>query len=441
MEPPAGVSKLSGDDLYREALHLRNNTMYPGGKGQRPGIFQVLPRSAAQGIWNLQTYANGLTTLMGDLIRRSVAPRGAGLTPAQATQVRKAAIQMLMTQTAVAGVLGLPFAQAILYGLQKLFPNENVDLAIRQRLANLVGDDEAMGGNFSTMLTTGIPSALSYGPDLGSRFALAGTFHVSPYSGLGWEQLVGPSGGLMERALDAVQSGTRGDPVRAAQDLMPNGFRRIWQALEQGKNYQTQSGQLLTNNLRPSEIAARIIGFGPSRVARMQEFERLSKVSEDAAKSEQSEWTKKQVQLMRDSRDTEVRRNVAQRELDTKGTWTKDRLSKDIQDEYARQTMPVDLRRFGNRATILSQKALHGVLGTQDQPPSNLERLQLQQSIAERLGLRGPTAANYRHAGGVDQLLQLYPNLTTSQASLLMTHAASSRPTPDLYSVLTGGGE
>jgi hypothetical protein len=432
---------LTGDSLYREALNLRNNTMYPGGKGQRPGIFQVMPRSAAQGLWNLQTYANGLTTLMGDLVlRKSLVPAKAGLTPAQTKQARKAAAQMLITQTAVAGVLGLPFAQAILYGLQKVFPEHNVELDIREALASLAGDDDAMGGTFSNMVTTGVPSAMSYGPDVGSRFALAGTFHVSPYSGLGWEQLVGPTGGLLERAWDAIQSGQRGEPMRAAQDLMPNGFRRIWQALEQGKTYQTQSGQMLVDNLSPEEIVARMIGFGPARISRLQDFERLTKVSEDAEKADEAQWTKEQVDLLKSNRDAEVQRNIAQRIADKK-TYSPEQLGTGISREYERQTMPVDPRRFGNRATILSQRALRGTLGYQDATPNNMDRLRLQRSVAARLGLQGPTPASFQHAGGLDQLLQMYPSLTSSQASLLLSHASRSRPSPDLYEQLLGGGQ
>ena len=101
--------------------------------------------------------------------------------------------------------------------------------------------------------------------------------------------------------------------------------------------------------------------------------------------------------------------------------------------------MPANLRAFGNRATILEQRKLRGVLGTQSEGPSNLERLQLQQSIAARLGLGGPSRAALKHAMLVDQLLQQYPHLTQAQASLLLTHAAASRPSPDLYQELLEG--
>jgi hypothetical protein len=435
----AAGGSLSGENLYKEAQFLRSITMFTGGKENRPGFFQALPRSASQAIWSLQTYANGLTTMMGELIRRSINPKG--MTPAQTKQTRYAAAQMLITQTAVAGVLGLPFAQALLYGLQKIFPEHNIEGDLREALASLFGDDEQMGHSFSTIMTEGVPSSMNYAPDFGSRFALAGTFHVSPYSGVGWEQLVGPTGGVLSRAFDGLQAGLRGDPLKTVQDMMPNGFQRIWKALEQGATYQTSSGQMVVSDLRPEEIVARMIGFRPARVARIEDYERLSRVSEDAEKAEQTAWTKQQAKLMMSGQDAEVQQNIAQRVAEKKGLYPARQLSNDISREYERATMPANLRAFGNRATILAQKGLRGVLGTQDEGPSNVERLQLQQSVAGRLGLGGPSRGSLRHAAGVDRLLSMYPHLTNAQANLLLTHAAASRPSPELYSELLGETE
>jgi hypothetical protein len=438
LKSKAGGS-LSGETLYKEAQFLRSITMFTGGKENRPGFFQALPRSAAQAMWSLQTYANGLTTMMGELIRRSTNPKG--MTPAQTKQTRYAAAQMLITQTAVAGVLGMPFAQALLYAVQKIFPEHNIEQDVRDALAGLFGDDEQMGHAFSSIMTAGVPSSLDYSPDFGSRFALAGTFHVSPYSGVGWEQLVGPTGGILSRAFEGAQAGLRGDPLGTVKNLMPNGFQRIWKALEQGKTYQTSSGQMVVSDLRPEEVVARIIGFGPSRVARIEDYERLSRVSEDAEKAEQTRWTKEQVQLMMSGQDAQVQQNVAQRVAEKKGTFPAQQLSNDISREYERATMPANLRAFGNRSTVLAQKSLRGVLGTQDEGPSNVERLQLQQTIAGRLGLGGPSRGSLKHAAGVDQLLSMYPHLTNAQANLLLTHAAASRPSPELYSELLGAPE
>jgi hypothetical protein len=99
------------------------------------------------------------------------------------------------------------------------------------------------------------------------------------------------------------------------------------------------------------------------------------------------------------------------------------------------------LRRFGDRATILAQKSLRGVLGGQTESPGEQERLMMQQQVAQRLGLGGATAGRWRHAGNVDALMRMYPHLTTSQANLLLTRAAGSRPPPDLYAELQSAGE
>jgi hypothetical protein len=438
LRSPAGGS-MSGEALYKEAQFLKELAMYPGGKTGRPGFFQHVPRSAAQSLWSLQTYANGLTTMLGELVRRSFNPKG--VTPAQATQARKAAAQALITQTAVAGVLGLPFAQGIVYALQKMFPEHNIEQDVRDMLAGLFGDDEQMGQAFSSAMAIGIPSAMDYAPDLGSRFALSGTFHVSPYSGVDWTSLVGPSGGILSNVFQGAQAGLRGDPIKGIKSIMPVGAQRIWKSLEEGQTHKTGTGRIVVDDLRPEEIVARMIGFRPARVHRIEEFERLSRVSQDAEKAEQTRWTREQVGLLKTGRDADVQRNVAQRVAETKGLYPAVQLSNDISREYERETMPVNLRSFGNRATILAQKSLRGVLGTQDEGPGNLERLQLQQTIASRLGLGGPSRGSLRHAASVDQLLSMYPHLTNAQANLLLTHAAASRPSPELYSELLGTPE
>jgi hypothetical protein len=430
---------VSGEKLYKDASFMQSNTMYPGGKENRPGFFQYIPRGAAQAMWSLQTYANGLTTEMGELIRKSVYT--GGMTPAQTRQVRKAAAQMLIAQTAVAGVLGLPFAGLMLTVLGKIFPEHDVEGSVRETLQSLGGDDDATGNAISTTLMTGVPSAMSYAPDVGSRFALHGVFHVSPNSNVGWQELMGASGGIFQNMFDAGQAGLRGEPMQGVQKLMPNGFRRIWKSLEQGNTYTTESGKMLADDLRPEEIVARAIGFTPSRIARIHEFEDLSKRAEAAEKLEQTNWTKKQVKLMRAGDDSTVQQNIAARVADSKGAYPAPQLANDVAREYERQTMPEDMRKYGNRATVLAQKSLRGALGTQTETPGSLERLQLQAQIAQRLGLGGPTGGAYRHAAGVDQLTTLYPNLTHAQANLLLTHAAASRPSPDLYQELLASGE
>jgi hypothetical protein len=309
-------------------------------------------------------------------------------------------------------------------------------------LASLGGDDDALGGFLSNAATMGIPSAMDYSPDLGSRFALHGIFHVSPYGDVGWEQLFGPAGGVLSNVLKGAQAGMEGRPVETVQSLMPVGFRRVWQSLEQGQNYKTVSGRIMANDLGPTEVVARAIGFRPARVRRIEDFERLNKVSESAAQEEQSSWTKHQVELMKaGGHDAEVRQNVAQRVADKKGVYSAKRLNDDVAEEYEKHTTPVDLRKFGNRATVMAQKGLKGVLGTQTEGPSNYDRLMIQQQIAQRLGANGPTHARWKHAAGVDQLLHMYPHLTTPQASLLLNHAAASRPSPELYQELIANGE
>jgi hypothetical protein len=230
--------------------------------------------------------------------------------------------------------------------------------------------------------------------------------------------------------------------MQTVESLMPAGFKRIWDTVQQGQEYRTASGQVLVNDMKPEEIAARLIGFRPSRVARLEDSANMNKVLKSAQASEDAGWTAKQTQMLQQGgRDAEVQQNIAQRVVDKRGVHSAKDYANAIAKEFEERTLPVSPRRFGSRATVLAQSSLRGVLGTQTEGPSEMERLQKQAEIARRLGLGGPRPATFRHAGSVDSLMQMYPHLTTSQANLLLMHAAGSRPPPDLYQALLSSGQ
>ncbi len=417
---------LIGDKLYSEAKQLQQITMYPGGKESRPGLFQYVPRSAAQAMWSLQTYTNGLTTQMGNLIRKSVAGPKSGLTPAQVVQSRKAATQMLFTQMALAGALGFPFAQAALIGLQKLFPELEVEKTVRDTFAKLGGDDEALGGWLSSALTTGVPSAMSYAPDMGSRFALGGAVGVSPHNGLDVNNLIGPFGSVVQNVFKAVSEGAEGKLDRSVHDLMPSGFKRIWDQMEQGSSVVSQSGNVSVDDLSPGEQFARTIGFTPARVARIHAAERLEKVAVAAEEEQKRNWVDRQADRLIAGDDS-----GAQQELSSfGGQKQKDLvpLARTIAKRVEEKTLPQDLNDFGNRKTVEYQKSLRGILGTQNPGPSGLDRLALQRSVAQRLGvpLAAPSGGTIRRTTMVERLLQLYPNLSRAEASAVVARQSTA---------------
>ncbi len=417
----------SPDEAYNEARFLKNQTIFGGGKGDRPiGLFSIndqygVGRTAAQAMWSLQTFEVGMLNLFGQFTRQSLNPKG--LTPAQAKQVRKATAQMYVTQLAIAGTLGLPFVGAVLTSINKLFPDTNPELATRDFLNNLAGDNKGTGNVWGSALATGLPSAFDQAPDMGSRLALHGVLGASAYSGLAPDNILGPTGSLIGNLLKGVQAGARGEPAQTVQAFMPRGFQRMFTSLEEGSSFVSPtSGKQLATDLTPAERLERFIGYTPARVARLRDAEHLAKLSEAAEQADKEKFVSKQALMMEQpGAENTVRQNIMQRSQEKK-TANPRQLSMEVAKRYEETHMPTDPRNVGGKSTLQDANALRGVLGSQSPSPAYMDRIGLQQSIAARLGMGMPSGGAVKHAATLDAVMQMYPWLTTPEA-----RAATSR--------------
>jgi hypothetical protein len=418
---------LTGEAAYSQARFLKEKAMFGGGKINRPvGLFAQAPRTAAQAMWSLQSYSSSMTTMMGNLVKQSFSK---GMTPAQSTQVRKAAIQMLGTQLVLAGSLGMPFVQVGINILQKLFPSENIELDVRNALGQIEGDDKALGGWLSSTVTTGLPSALDFAPDMGSRFAIGGTMGVSPYSGISLDNMIGPTASVVRNVFKAMGAGLRGDAPQTVEQLMPRGLQRIWKTLEEGNTFESNQGDVLTSDLSPAERAGRLLGFTPNRVTRLREAANLDRISKDAAKEEQRQWVEKVAGDVIAGNDSRASEAVHTRAGDGfKGFRDRRDLARAVAKRVEEKTLPVDTRSFGNSKTLAEGQKLRAVAGTQPLSVSGQQRLALQASIAQRLGVPSaiPSGGTVRRVNMVEHLLQLYPSLTTQQAGAIAARQSTA---------------
>jgi len=137
----------------------------------------------------------------------------------------------------------MPFAQVGLQVLQKLFPDENLEAKVREFFNQFNGDNEALGGWMGNALTTGLPSAFSNAPDMGSRFALNSVLGVSPYSDPSLDNVIGPTASVVKNIFKGMQAGATGQPQKAVEDLMPRGILRIWKTLEEGNSFMSPASE------------------------------------------------------------------------------------------------------------------------------------------------------------------------------------------------------
>jgi len=428
---------LPHEEATKQAVFLKEGAMFGGGKRNRPvGLFGF-NRTAAQVMNSLQGYSLGMTSLMGQLVRESFGGKGSGLSPAQITQARKAAAQMLMTQFAAAGALGMPFMAAALTGLQKLFPGTNPEQAVRDFLDDFDKEDKAMGGVVGTFLAKGLPALMSNGPDMSSRFALGGVLGVNPYNGWTLANLAGPSVSLVTNIFNAGrEAAMTGDPA-ALKPMMPIGLQKMYDAATQGSSFKDAKGRMLAEDLTGTEQAARFAGFTPNRVAETRDTTRLAKINESAARERTTRLANQLADLYQAGEVERVREKILDLEPHEQAT-----MVQAVASRLEQKTMPVDPRTIGSRMSLRSQQDLFRLMQTgRVQLPTQQERMMLHGQVAMGLaipGTRPPSNRSMSRAAAIDMLQQQSPALSKEAASLLLDR--HSRLSPQARSDMFPGG-
>ena len=418
---------LPHEEATKQAVFLKEGAMFGGGKRNRPvGLFGF-NRTAAQVMSSLQGYSLGMTSLMGQLVRESLGGKGSGLSPAQITQARKAAAQMLMTQFAAAGALGMPFMAAALTGLQKLFPGTNPEQATRDFLDDFDKEDKAMGGVVGTFLAKGLPALMSNGPDMSSRFALGGVLGVNPYNGWTLANLAGPSVSLVTNIFNAGrEAAMTGDPA-ALKPMMPIGLQKMYDAATQGSSFKDAKGRMLAEDLTGTEQAARFAGFTPNRVAETRDTTRLAKINESAARERTTRLANQLADLYQAGEVERVREKILDLEPHEQST-----MVQAVASRLEQKTMPADPRTIGSRMSLRSQQELFHLMQTgRVQLPTQQERMMLHGQVAMGLAIPGtqpPSNRSMGRAAAIDMLQQQSPALSKEAASLLLDRRSGLSP-------------
>lgn len=405
---------------FEYAATITRQSMFGAGKIARPvGVFKM-GRTAAQAMYSLQAYGTSMMTLMGYYAKQSFRPKG--LTDAQAIQVKKAAVQMWGTQFALAGALGMPFVSGFIATLGQFFPEINWEQEVREFLIGWIPEDNAMGGFMGDFVAKGLPSATQFGPDMGSRFALGGTLGISPYTGIGVENLIGPTASLATNVVRAGQAAAKGQPMRAAHDVLPKGFQRMIDAVTQGKEYRNRHNELLIDDMTPVEQAVRAAGFVPNRAARLEDARRLSRDTQEAKKlatrQDVERWASQWIKGEHDG----VRQAVIQREQDTKGAEQAKDLIRAIANSVEKQTMLQDPREYGTRRNVAEADSLLRLMQQGGQTlPTQFQRLQKKDEVQRSLG--GQPAMTRERMGrslAVDRIMQSNPALSRARAMMML---------------------
>lgn len=407
------LSKLTPDEAYNYAVSLVDMTQHGGGTMARPGMFSNLGKfHGAVGLaYSLSTYTVGTLSMMARMGIESLQH----VPGPQRTAARKALGQVMFTQAAMAGVLGMPGVAVTFAVLNKFFPGIEASKAVADGFAALAGDDDEMGGVFSDVAMRGVLNKVS-GVDFASRLGLSSMMGVNPYDGISLASMMGPTGSIVGNLIRATQYASTGEPMEAVQQLVPQPFKNVVDLYKGGGVIRDKGGAPI---VEPSgaEAAAYVLGLKPARLTAFKDRQRMIEQHEDVVQIENRRFNEQVAQLVMMGDFAGARQAMFNRQVETHNNYLAVRGAEDVAALVVNRQAPVDLARSGSSLGAAERRRLAAPLGTPTW--SETQRLQTKKSLAAQLGVPGAgrvAPTELRRAQIVDSLMASNPVLGLQQA-------------------------
>lgn len=433
----ADAALLAGFEYYRQqgmsreqaremAYRFNHTVNFTGGRANRPiGAFSGRGdtlRTAAMFSFALQSYVLGTTwNLAGYLKKGFFQPQG--LTAHEKWKARNAAIQMLGTQFAMAGALGLPFVSGAIAILEQAFPDLEINKNMREALAQLFGEDEEDGSTLQDIAMTGIPSMMGW--DLQSRLSMGNTLPgTSEINGFQPEQLAGPLPNLIG---DFVMGGTKALQGQAPWEFVPPGVRKLAKTITGGGELKDWKGRSTIGRLTPTEQVGAGLGFNPKRLSNLNAASRMAQRAEDIENRREGQWRQQQATEVLNGNFGTVRQSLQQRAMEDKDFDVREAV-RSIVRAAEELSFPRDLRNEGGSRR--DAKVL-GLFNLAQSGPTESQRLQFRMEISRRIGLpMNLSNRDLQMAQLMDQLRIQRPNATRSELRRAAEVALRGSSTP-----------
>lgn len=385
---------LTGNALYNHARQVKDLATFGGGKSNIPTYVSQwsspYTRNAFVMMHTLQQYGMGMFATYAQMAKDSI---GKTLPPGQRLQARKALGTMLITQTAIAGTLGLPFAAAALTMLEKTFGIE-ANRAVREGLASLAGRDEdgnitEAGAILADSVLNGAGNQL-FGIDLSARAGVSNLFGTSAYRGFNLVDMLGPLPGVVENMYSALQNFGQGEPMKAAKSLVPQAFKNAVELSETKAKYgdtafRDKSGDMLFQPSQ-SQLAAYMIGFRPRELSAKRQAQQMMVVSEDNAQKKRQEIINKAATAILRGDANTAQKIVADTVRETPGQ-KYDELMRAVVNQSVEMRVPKDITRTGVAANADNRTAIAESFGPEVVPQmSETQRTMLAAQTAQAVG-------------------------------------------------------
>lgn len=443
----ATAALLAGFDLAKEqgllydaakakAYEFNHAVNYSGGRMQRPvGLFSgrgPTLRTAAMLGSSLQSYVLGTTFQIGRYLQRGLF-RPAGIKPYEVFAARKAALQMLGTQFAAAGLLGLPFASGAIAVLNQLFPDLELNKKLREGVNGFLSSDSENGSMLTDIAMTGVPSMLGW--DLQSRLSMGNTLPgVSEVNGFQPENLMGPFANVVRNFVGGVQGWSKGE-ANAGLKFLPNGAKSL---IQTGANLLSGEDAIRDYQGRPladPSVGERLglsLGFQPKRLSDQNAASRISTQATEVVNRQKNQENQDFAQEVLKGNFGNVRQQLIVRSQADKSYNPQDAV-RAISRSAEEQTFPRDLRREGTLGTNNSRASFLNSFSNLSSPPSEEARFLFRQQIEQKLGLSpGRGGSELELVRLVDRLRLAQPTASRSElqaaAQLALRRHAAAQP-------------
>jgi len=377
---------------YDEAKLLNQFVNDSGGKAARSiGMFagrDDFSKNAALMSSTLQTYFIGSTRQMATWLKygNDFNPK---VTPSEKYYGKLAFAQLMATQFALAGTMGLPFVSGALGVINQVFPELEVHKNIKKWTNKLFTGDEESGNVLSDTAAIGIPSM--FGWDSQSRLSMGNIPGANEYNGFDAGGIIGPLPSVAVNAVKGVRKMMQGDYLDGATQILPPFLKKTIKMVADG-------GKIRDYNDKPiitptgGEMAGMVLGFNPKRLRDFNDSQRIS----SQAKKMEDEQTKR--------KNGELADNMANGRFDVVNQFLLEQKKKDpafdlrkraqtIVDQTTEIVLPRDLRRGGaGEEYAKALRIMH--YKPSAEMPTEMERQQLKMRLLMNLGVRPDPASS-----------------------------------------------
>ena len=368
------------------AQRFSTNVNQAGGRAGRP-IGQGSMGAFGPVVYALNRYNLGVTAMMSRFLRHGFQGEAFGKTPRQRADARAAATGMIGMQLAAAGALGLPFMGPATALFEKL---SGVDIkgSIYEFFGETLDEDSKDGGILADIVMNGAANALGERVglplDFSSRYAIGGVPGVSQLEGVSADSIFGATGALVKQIATGVHKYlAEEDIVGGTKAVMPPGLRKAFDLWANGDATSTSGKHLgLEEGMEKWLYAG---GFTPSRIRKLQQFDRLNRRNEEIRRSKDVRTVSQVVDLFQTD-PALARARLGQ--LMKEGNVDARKIALGVADSVVEKAFgPEDFRKSSTRFGAKEALALARGMGLPTEMGNEVARMRLKMKVMRTLGL------------------------------------------------------